>query len=494
MNLSRFSRIPATCGVFRIKTTFEFLHSLGKIQNHMLPKKIAFVDIETSGCRYSDRIIEIGILRVEDGKVVKTLNTLLNPDCFIPQEIVDLTGINPKDLETAPSFYELKNEIFEILKDCLFVAHNVRFDYSFIKNEFKRWDISFSPKQLCTVKLSRMLYPEFRHHNLDSIIERFNFQCKNRHRAFNDAEILWKFYQSILDKYSEEDLLQVINKLLKKPSVPINLSIEILESLPEKPGVYIFYAKAGMPLYVGKSINIKNRVLSHFASDHLSNTEMKIAEQIENIKIIETPGELGALFTESQLIKKLQPLYNRKLRNSYKMIALIQTQDENDYLTVQAISLDQIQALDFDKILAIVKSKKAYQNLLISLVSEYQLCEKVLGIEKSKKECFNHRLGKCLGACQKKEIPPKYNLRFIEAFKKTKLRTWPFDKPIVIKESDGEKEEGFIIDKWCYMGNIKNTGEDHTIQKEYNFDVDTYRIINSFLKSNKNTKKIQYLT
>jgi DNA polymerase III subunit epsilon len=156
-----------------------------------LPKNLTFVDIETTGGSVTfDRIIEIGILQVRDNKLEKTFETFLNPDRSLPSEIQTLTGISPADLEKAPSFFDIKDELMGYFEDTVFVAHNARFDYGFLKQEFLRFGDKFSQKQLCTVKLSRLLYPEHRHHNLDSIIERFQFEIKNRHRAFSDAKIL----------------------------------------------------------------------------------------------------------------------------------------------------------------------------------------------------------------------------------------------------------------------------------------------------------------
>src|SRR5438445_552997 len=154
----------------------------------MLPAKIAFVDIETTGARsFYDRIIEIGILRVENNELVRTFHSLLNPQAYVPKEIELLTGIRAEDVETAPTFRQVKDQILEALEDCIFVAHNVRFDYGFLRNEFKREEISFSAKHFCTVRLSRLLYPRYKKHNLDSLIERLQIPCENRHRALDDA-------------------------------------------------------------------------------------------------------------------------------------------------------------------------------------------------------------------------------------------------------------------------------------------------------------------
>ncbi|MBI3486510.1 GIY-YIG nuclease family protein, partial [Candidatus Daviesbacteria bacterium] len=303
----------------------------------MLPDKIAFIDIETTGMRASfDRIIEIGILKAEKKslktnkyKLTKTFQTLVNPNGILSPEITTLTGINQALLESAPYFREIKSEVLEILDGCAIAAHNVRFDYGFLKQEFKRLDTSFSSKHFCTVKLSKLLFPKFSHHNLDSLIANLNIKCLNRHRAFDDAKVLWEFFQIILKSFSKEQIEKSLKQVLKQVSLPIKLSTDVLSTLPESSGVYIFLGSNNLPLYIGKSINIKERVMSHFSSDLRSNLEMKISQQIERIETITTTGELGALLKESSLIKKMQPLYNRKLRISKKLLLLKTTLEKN---------------------------------------------------------------------------------------------------------------------------------------------------------------------
>jgi len=171
----------------------------------------SFVDIETTGTSARhDRVIEIGILRVENDMIVKKYNQLINPETHVSPFITQITGITPDDLEDAPTFEIVKDEVYELLQNTVFVAHNVRFDHGFLKNEFKRFDMKLSMKQLCTVQLSRRLYSQFKQHNLNSIIARFGFDCNNRHRAFDDAEVLWDFYQKILSEFSEN----VINGMI----------------------------------------------------------------------------------------------------------------------------------------------------------------------------------------------------------------------------------------------------------------------------------------
>ncbi len=461
----------------------------------MLPAKLAFVDIETTGGSPTyDRIIEVGILRVEDGKLTKTFKTLINPGGPVPEEILTLTGINRDELEVAPSFYQVARQIIETLDDCYFVAHNVRFDYSFLKNELKRLEFTFSPKQICTVKLSRLLYPQFRHHNLDSIIERFGFKCENRHRAFDDAEILWKFYQAVLKEFQEEQLDASLKKLFKRPSVPLKIKEEILESLPETPGVYIFYGSNRSVLYVGKSINIKKRVLQHFSSDHLSAKELKIAQLIEDIEFIETRGELGALIKEASLVKELQPIYNRMLRQSREILVLNSYKTKDGYLSVKLDRFSELVA-DIENVITIAKSKRSAVQFLLGVCEEYGLCQRLLGIESASTSCFGYRLGKCKGGCVGKESADEYNGRFEIAFSKHRIRPWPYNGPILVKEIHQDLEdsgEGFLIDKWMLLGTIRADGqsEDWNLERETHFDFDTYKILNSFLKSKKGIKII----
>ena len=470
----------------------------------MLPRKIAFVDLETTGGSASyNRIIEIGILRVEDDIVTEHFSSLINPLGPIPPEIERLTGIRQADIEHAPTFDALANNVHKLLLDCVFVAHNVRFDYGFLKAEFARAEIAFTAKHFCTVKLSRTLFPRYKRHNLDSLIERFGFSCKNRHRALDDARVIHDFYQLAKKKFPEEKFTQAVTTALREPSVPNNLPKGMLSALPELPGVYIMYGQSGVPLYVGKSINMKDRVRSHFSSDIRSPFEMKIAQQVTSIETITTPGELGALILESALIKKLLPLYNRKLRVKRELIALKNKTDTKGYQTVviepvTTISYDDIADTGEQTMLGIFKSRRQTKQFLTQAAKTHALCEKLLGLESTRGACFGHRLGTCNGACVGKELPLRYNMRFIEAFSEMKIKPWPFTGPIMIEEQNaitGEMQY-FFLDNWCYMGSII-TDSKGAVKKlpeeQIVFDTDMYKILLSYLRTPKRLKNIRQL-
>jgi len=448
----------------------------------MNPKALSFIDVETTGTSPSyGRIIEIGIIRVEEGKVIEEYSSLVNPGMSVDPFIFSMTGINPGELEEAPTFYSIKDKIKELLAGSIFVAHNAMFDYSFIKKEFQRMEESFTARCCCTVKLSRKLYPQFRHHNLDALIERFNFECSRRHRAFDDAKVLWDFYNLALKQFGEQEMFSAVDTVMKRPSLPVGISEKVLDSLPETAGVYIFYNQKNVPLYVGKSINLRDRVLSHFSNSKNSNTDMKIVQDIARIEIIETAGELGALLLEATLVKKMQPLYNRMLRYSSKLLAIKKITTPNGYFSVAVTELQNIPAEGLSQVLGIFKSKKELKDFLLILAKEYNLCLKLLNLESTSKNCFNYHLGFCKGACSGEEIVLKYNLRFDSAFFKTKIKNWPFDGPIAIRERS-QKEEIFVIDKWCVLGSFKNESENLAdLSRDYLFDRDTYRILNRYL-------------
>lgn len=463
----------------------------------MIPQKLAFVDIETTGVRSAyDRIIEIGIVVMEDNKVVKTYSTLINPDSsYLPPEITQITGITASELTNAPTFREVADEILEYLEDTVFVAHNVRFDYGFLKNEFKRLNKSFNRKHFCTVRLSRLLYPTLPRHNLDSLITNLNIPCERRHRALDDAQVISVFYQKAKKEFPDELFTKAVATVLKKPYLPVKLSEDILNSLPEEPGVYIFYGEDGAPLYIGKSINIKERVLSHFSGDLHSPLEMKIAQQVLSIETKTTAGELGALFLESQMIKEMLPLFNRMLRRKRELIALRSYTAKDGFLSIRLETLDPTDITNPETFLGFFSSRRHAKSYLISVAKEYALCEKLLGTDTTLSACFAYRLGACQGACAGKEKPLSYNMRFQEAFLKAKIKRWPFSGPIVIAEKNEDKTQYFLVDQWCFFGTV--TTDDYGVYKEdtrkYIFDLDTYKILLRFLSKPEHYKLIKEL-
>ena len=445
-------------------------------------KRLAFVDLETTGGNaLVDRITEIGVVFVDENGV-REWSQLLQPDTRIPVFIERLTGITNQMVITAPRFVDIAHELCQLLKGYLFIAHNARFDYSFLKNEFKRVELDFRPDILCSVKLSRALFPEHKHHNLDSVIERHGLTVSARHRALGDAQVIYQFWQDIQQTQDSTLLASTIKKLVGRPSLPSQVDTHLIEDLPDTPGVYLFYGENELPLYVGKSTHIKQRVLAHFSADHRQSKEMSLSQQLRRIETIETAGEVGALLLEAQLIKTLQPIHNQRLRRSHDLCTWQLLQNAEVLSPVLTWADD----LDFgvqENLYGLYRNQKDAQKALRNIAQEHQLCLGVLGLEKVSKgrPCFARQLHKCKGVCVGEEAMLSHALRFQQAMTKLKVSQWPYKGAIGLKEG----ADIHLIDHWCYLGTAKTKAEIIELLNNGRpaFDKDTYMILNKALKN-----------
>lgn len=440
-----------------------------------MKQPLVFVDVETTGGHpASSRVLEVAAIRIEEGRVTRTFQSLINPGTPVPASITQLTGITTADITSAPQFGTIADELAEVLEDAVFVAHNVHFDHGFLKMEFDKLGARFSPPLLCTVRLSRALYPQFRRHNLQSIIERHGIVTPDRHRALADADAIWQFYQIIMRDFDLDTIENVLKKQLKHPSLPSSLNEKITAKLPSGPGVYIFEDAQRQPLYVGKSVNIRSRVLSHFADYHTSTVELKISQQIRHIRTIPTAGELSALLLESRLVKQLQPLYNRQLRRKQPVCRAVRHFDEQGYMRL-TIDNSAITPDSTGDVMAIYATAGAARRSLHTTARNFLLCPKLMGLEKGSGACFQYQLHKCHGACLGIETPAAYNQRYETAFEHQRLQAWPYPGPITVTETsqvNGQQRQ-LRIDNWCLMSAADN---DAAV-----FDLDTYKILHQFL-------------
>ena len=284
----------------------------------LLQAPLAIVDLETTGTRpASDRVTEIGVLEIERFEVVSEWSTLVNPGVPVPSEIQALTGINHEMLAQAPRFADLAQELHERLAGRVFIAHNARFDYGFLRREFDRAGIKFHARAVCSVKLARRLYPRERGHDLDSLIARHGIVCQARHRAMGDADALWQFLRIAAEEHGEEVLTVAARQVAKEPALPPQLDRAAIDAIPEAPGVYLLYGESGPPLYIGKSRSMRSRVLQHFYSS------AAWLQAVRRIDWQRTVGELGALLTEARLVKQLAPLHNRQLRRPERLCGFV---------------------------------------------------------------------------------------------------------------------------------------------------------------------------
>lgn len=464
----------------------------------MFKEPVVYVDIETTGGSYrTSQIIEFAAIRVKNDEIVETFSTLINPGSPIPYHITNLTGITTNDVMHAPKFGDVAQQIFSILSGAIFIAHHVRFDYSFIKRQLEINNIHFNPKMLCSVRLSRALYPMERGHGLEAIINRFNIPVNARHRAYDDAEAVIKFLKIARDQHGQEAFEQAARKQLRHLSLPPNLETGALDAIPNTPGVYTFADESGLPIYIGKSVTLRKRILSHFSQDTKIDKEMKLSLNTHKISFIETGNELEALLLESQMVKEQLPLYNRQLRRTKKMYILKSEQDANGYQTVKLDYIDTDQLSADRSIYGVYASKMKARGGLENLQKMFDLCPKLLGLEKSSGACFKYQLHKCKGACAGVEPTEVYNTRFETAFERNKIDEWPYSNPIVVEHSNSSTpDKKLVIDNWNVIGELTQAGPGDGSFKPWKsvFDIDTYKIIRSYLAHKSTDLKLQPIT
>ncbi len=443
----------------------------------------AFLDLETTGGSTAyDRITEIGIRFWRDGQVVDEWQTLLNPRIRIPAFIERYTGITNEMVADAPLFEDIADEFEERLKGTVFVAHNARFDYGFVKAEFRRLMRPFAAKVLCTVKLSRRLYPEHKRHNLDALIQRHNLGTVQRHRAMGDVIAMLGFFERALVEHGQLQVEEAVRTLLQRPSVPSHMPPDVLDEVPAVPGVYRFYGENDLLLYVGKSTNIAQRIASHFSGDHNTSKGIRLSQSMRRLEWTETAGELGALLLELRQIKTLRPMYNRRSRAAKTLWSIELTSNEQGYL--QARLVQQIEPHQLGLYYGLFRSKKDAQRALTGIAAKNDLCNKLLDLEPEQPPgpCFQRTLGRCKGACEGLEDVTRYNLRVQIAFHSLRLKTWPWQGPVGVREHNPVtgRTDILIIYNWMHVATVHSEEELHDLSLRgtaVTFDADSYRLV-----------------
>ncbi len=457
----------------------------------MLRGAYAFVDLETTGCNpVRDRITEVAIVSVRDGQITERWEHLVDPGVPIPESIQALTGIDNQMVQGQPRIERLAEEIHQRLDGVTFVAHNARFDHGFLRNALKRAGLAFRGPVLCTVKLSRRLHPEEPRHNLDALIARHSLACGARHRAMGDAAATCEFVLKMADALGEDAISGHIAALTRLSSLPTRIPAEVLDAIPDTPGVYLFFDERDAPLYVGKSINLRTRVLSHFSSDHSNPREMQIAQQTARIEWHETAGELGALLRESQLVKDLVPVYNRRLRRHAALCSIRWSGEPGS--VPEIVSGPEVVESGLQHLHGLFRTASAARKALLEMADEHKLCPRLLGLEKGRGACFRSQVGKCSGACAGRETPIKHAARLAEALTRLKLVSWPWEGPVAIREaSPGYGEDVHVVDRWCYLGTFRS--QDELLQRDLferraAFDLDPYQLLVAHLMRNRRAR------
>ena len=416
----------------------------------MNAERYAIIDIETTGGRANlHRITEIAIILHDGEKILDTFQSLINPETYIPYGITELTGITQDMVRDAPRFFEIARTIVEMTEGAVFVAHNVSFDYNFIREEFARLGYVYARRQLCTVRLSRKTFPGLSSYGLDNLIRFMGISVENRHRAMGDALATAELFRRIfLQQNGPEQARSMVKAGLREARLPEHFGTEKVMSLPEACGVYYLHNVNKDVIYVGKSQNIRKRILEHFADK--TEKSRKMRELTHDITFEITGSELAALLHESFEIKRLRPELNRAQRQTSFPFAIHAFQDAGGYLNLFAEKLSATQRKKLH-ILGEYPALPAARGRLEWAVSTFELCRRLTGLQTGKGACFDFHLRKCHGACAGIESFESYNSRASKAVEALQIG---FEEDFFLLERGRNPEERtvFLIENGYFAG------------------------------------------
>ena len=451
----------------------------------------AILDIETTGGQFNEEgITEIAIYKYDGYEIVDQFISLVNPEKPIQPFVVKLTGINNAMLRSAPKFYEVAKRIIEITDNCILVAHNTSFDYRILRTEFNRLGYDFVKPTLCTVELSKKLIPEQPSYSLGKLVRALGIPMSDRHRASGDALATVKLFQLLLAKDSEKEIVIGLIKAEIKSGLSPKL-LDIVESLPNKTGIYYIHNEKGDLIYIGKSKNIKKRVNQHFTGKN--NKSKKIQAQVFTVTYEETGSELVALLKESEEIKINKPIYNRAQRKSIFQWALYEVLDDKGYLNLKLQKADGRK-----KEITSYTSIQEGKNSLFRITEKYNLCQKLNGLYETQNGCFQHKINECNGACLSKETPEVYNERVEEFLNEMSFNNQNriiVDRGRKINERSAVLIENGIYKGYCFFDlnyQITNMEVFKTILIPMQNNRDTRTIIQGYLRKNKVLKIINF--
>src|ERR1700712_1771317 len=266
----------------------------------------AIVDIETTGGHANaNGITEVAICLHDGKKVTQRFSTLVNPGRDIPIYIRALTGITNEMVQDAPPFEEVAADIYHLLNNKIFVAHNVNFDHSFVRYHLAAAGYELQCNKLCTVRLGRKIIPGLPSYGLGKLCRHLGIENESRHRAAGDAEATAILFSLLLKSDTQNHISQALKQHSKEQVLPANLPKKDIEALPQSPGVYYFHDQKGKVIYVGKAKNLKKRVCSHFSGNNPGPQRQEFLRNICHVTFQVCGTELIAFVLEAIEIKRL---------------------------------------------------------------------------------------------------------------------------------------------------------------------------------------------
>ncbi|WP_108868301.1 exonuclease domain-containing protein [Aquimarina aquimarini] len=449
----------------------------------------AILDIETTGGKYNEEgITEIAVYKFDGHTVVDQFISLVNPERPIQPFVVNLTGINNNMLRNAPKFYEVAKRIVEITTDCVIVAHNASFDYRILRTEFSRLGFEFSRQSLCTVELSKKLIPDQESYSLGKLTRGLGIPISDRHRANGDALATVKLFKLLLAKDLEKKIITETVRTETKRQVDSKL-LGLIEMAPSVTGVYYMHREDGKIIYIGKSKNIKKRLNQHFTNDNRKSK--KIQEEVVNVTYETTGSELLALLKENEEIKRTKPKYNRALRKTKFDQALYQFTDENGYINFKVAKADSRK-----KSITTFSNRQQAKSFMHRWTEEYNLCQKLMGLDNGKSNCFNYTIKQCQGACILDETSEEYNIRAQKLIFNHSFHSQ--DMIIVDQGRDIDEQSIILIEEGKFKGigyfnlnhQINNIDILRTIITPMTHNRDAQHIIQSYVRTHKKLKII----
>ncbi len=398
----------------------------------------AIVDVETTGGSATrSRITEIAIYKHDGQKIVDEYQTLINPCQEILYNITKLTGIDNELVANAPLFFDVAKEIDAFLEGSVFVAHNVNFDYGFVKAEFERIGLSFRRKKLCTVRLSRKLLPGKFSYSLGKLCASEGIPLNNAHRAAADAKATAILFTQLMKIDREGYIEKALNPLSLEGLMPPNMPKEDFIALPNKQGIYYMLNERKQVIYIGKAKDIKKRVHSHFSGNTNTKSKYHFVKNIFGIDFKVIPNALLVDIIEATEIKKHWPIHNRSYKRITLNYGLYQYIDRNGYERFNSGRFGK-----HDKPVKSFKNLLELKGFLKEMIEDYNLCPRLCGLQPiSSGKCNYVEELDCRGACEGKEETSTYNLRVLQAVEEKVNRNTTY----VLREKSQERAEQAVI-------------------------------------------------
>lgn len=400
----------------------------------------AVVDIETTGSYAAGNgITEIAIVIHDGEKVLHVYESLVNPKQGIPYFIQRLTGINDKMVEHAPVFAEIAPQVYELLQDKVFIAHNVNFDYSFVKHHLAKEGFELNTKKLCTVRLARKIIPGMRSYSLGKLCHQVGISLTNHHRAGGDAQATAELLKMLLEQDTENVIGGMLKGRNREQYLPPNVPVEQIDSLPPVPGVYYFYDARGKIIYVGKAISLSKRIKSHFSNNKTNKQKQEFLREIHRISYTECATDLMAHILESAEIRRLWPSHNRSQRGYLPRFGLFVYEDRNGYKRF-GIEKNKLYFKPVHTFNTIIEG----HNRIRELIQEYNLCARLCNLAKTEDCSTSMYAEHCEGACCGDEDVAAYNTKVDNAVNSMQQLLPTF---ALLDRGINEKEQSCILVK-----------------------------------------------